>query len=92
MIQQEYKDVFADPQRTQLAKLNVDAIRQRNIATGKYQSDLARLPRGRRFGAQCTQAASVAGDRSTGPSGGATVIPTGCDRAQANGSENQQLK
>jgi hypothetical protein len=40
LIQQEYKDVFADPQRTQLAKLNVDAIRQRNIATGKYQSDL----------------------------------------------------
>ena len=40
LIQQEYKDVFADPQRTQLAKFNVDAIRQRNIATGKYQSDL----------------------------------------------------
>jgi hypothetical protein len=40
LIQQEYKDVFSDPQRTQLAKLNVDAIRQRNIATGKYQSDL----------------------------------------------------
>jgi hypothetical protein len=39
-IQQEYKDVFADPQRQRLAEFNVNAIRQRNIATGKYQSDL----------------------------------------------------
>lgn len=36
IIQREYKDVFADPQRTMLARLNVDAIRQRNAATGKY--------------------------------------------------------
>jgi hypothetical protein len=40
VIQQEYSEVFADPQRTLLAKLNVDAIRQRNAREGRYQDDL----------------------------------------------------
>jgi len=40
VIQQEYSEIFADPQRTLLAKLNVDAIRQRNAREGRYQDDL----------------------------------------------------
>jgi hypothetical protein len=39
-IRAEFPDVFSDPQRTMLAKLNVDAIRARNVATGRQQSDL----------------------------------------------------
>lgn len=39
-IRQEYPDIFADPQRTMLAKLNVDAIRARDVATGTRRSDL----------------------------------------------------
>jgi hypothetical protein len=41
IIQREYKDtIFNDPQRTMLARLNVDAIRQRNAAAGINSSDL----------------------------------------------------
>lgn len=40
IIQQEYSDIFAHPQRTFLAKVNVDAIRQRNIAMGRQQNDI----------------------------------------------------
>jgi hypothetical protein len=39
-IRQEYRDIFEHPQREFLAKINVDAIRQRNAATGARQSDL----------------------------------------------------
>lgn len=40
LIRQEYPDIFSDPQRTMLAKLNVDAIRARDVATGTRRSDL----------------------------------------------------
>ncbi len=40
VIQDEYADIFAHPQRTFLAKINVDAIRDRNIRTGHHQSDI----------------------------------------------------
>lgn len=40
VIRQEFDDIFAHPQRELLAKLNVDAIRQRNVSTGHRQSDL----------------------------------------------------
>lgn len=40
IVRQEYADIFANPQLTMLAKLNVDAIRQRNMATGRAQPDL----------------------------------------------------
>jgi hypothetical protein len=40
VIRQEYSDIFEHPQRTMLAKMNVDAIRHRNTVTGKQQSDL----------------------------------------------------
>jgi hypothetical protein len=39
-ITAEYPDIFADPQRTMLARLNVDAIRARNMRTGQQQNDL----------------------------------------------------
>lgn len=40
VIEQEYPEIFADPQRTLLAKLNVDAIRARNQQIGRFQNDL----------------------------------------------------
>lgn len=40
VIQQEYADIFAHPMRTAMARSTVEAIRARNIATGRNQSDL----------------------------------------------------
>ena len=39
-IRQEYPDIFADPQRTLLAKLNVDAIRDRDMRMGRNRPDI----------------------------------------------------
>lgn len=39
-IRQEYPEIFSDPQRMMLAKLNVDAIRSRDIQTGRVRSDI----------------------------------------------------
>lgn len=39
-IQQEYADIFENPQRQVLAGINVNAIVQRNAQTGRRQSDL----------------------------------------------------
>ena len=39
-IQQEYSDIFANPQRTLLAKMNVDAIRARDMQMGRRQADI----------------------------------------------------
>jgi hypothetical protein len=40
IIQQEYPDIFAHPMRTAMARSAVEAIRARDIATGRQQSDL----------------------------------------------------
>jgi hypothetical protein len=40
VIQQEYADIFANPQRQFLAQSNVEAIRRRNTQLGNRQSDL----------------------------------------------------
>lgn len=40
VVQNEYADIFEHPQRVFLAKANVEAIRARNVATGRQQSDL----------------------------------------------------
>lgn len=40
IVQNEYADIFENPQRVFLAKANVEAIRARNVATGRHQSDL----------------------------------------------------
>lgn len=40
VIKQEFADIFEHPQRTFLAKVNVDAIRHRNTAIGRQQSDI----------------------------------------------------
>lgn len=40
IIRQEYGDIFENPQRTLLAKWNVDALRQRDVAMGIRRPDL----------------------------------------------------
>lgn len=39
-IRQEFADIFENEQRTLLARMNVEAIRARNAAQGRYQPDI----------------------------------------------------
>jgi hypothetical protein len=39
-IRQEYADIFENPQRTLLARMNVEAIRARNAQTGRFQPEI----------------------------------------------------
>lgn len=78
-IQQEYADIFADPQRTFLARHNVDAIRARNVQMGRAQNDLEIY---REAGNMVRQAMGTQPPQSAAPEPEPTPVVTAAPRSE----------
>lgn len=75
-VRQEYPEIFADPQRTLLAKLNVDAIRARDVALGRVRPDLdVYREAGDAVYTALGRSRPGSETNSPSPSGGANVVP-----------------
>jgi hypothetical protein len=78
IIRQEYGDIFENPQRTLLAKWNVDALRQRDMAMGIRRPDLDIY---REAGEMVRQAMGAPAAQMEAPPDARGQAPTRADRS-----------